>query len=301
MFAVILLRVLTALSSAGALFTLGYVVMSSPTLPASRLGIRGLKRSSALKNSALWAQIEPAVRWLGSRVGGLIGPDTRTSLDRQITLAGDFWGLTPEELVALSLMSSSCGALVGSLFSLTFSRGALYPIVGAFLGMILPYLQINGLQQERQKRVQTGLPYVIDLLALGLSAGLDFTGSLRQVIDKSSNPDDPLMDELNIILQELSVGKTRKQALLQFVDRVSGETAREFVSAVVQAEERGSPLSDVLRIQAQTSRQRRSTRAEEAAATASVKMLGPMVLLFFAILMLIVTPMVLTLGREFSK
>ncbi len=301
MFAVVLLRILTALFTAAALFTVGYVVMSTPTVAASRLGIRGLKRSSALKKSPLWAQIEPSVRWLGVRVASVLSPSMQASLDRQITLAGDFWGLTPEELVALSLLSSSCGALIGSLFSLTFKRGALYPIVGAFLGFVLPYLQISGLQQERQKRVQTGLPYVIDLLALGLSAGLDFTGSLRQVIDKSSNPDDPLVEELNIILQELAVGKTRKQALLQFVDRVGGETAREFVSAVVQAEERGSPLSDVLRIQAQTSRQRRSTRAEEAAATASVKMLGPMVLLFFAILMLIVTPMILSIGQQFSK
>jgi len=301
MLAVIVLRILTALCSAGALFAVGYVVASTPTVPASRLGIRGLKRSSSQKKSPLWGQLEPSVRWLGVRVGSLLGPSMYASLDRQITLSGDFWGLLPEELVALSLMSSSCGALIGSLFSITFSRGALYPLVGAFLGFILPYLQISGLQQERQKRVQTGLPYVIDLLALGLSAGLDFTGSLRQVIDKSSNPDDPLMEELNIILQELAVGKTRKQALLQFVDRVGGETAREFVSAVVQAEERGSPLSEVLRIQAQTSRQRRSTRAEEAAATASVKMLGPMVLLFFSILLLIVTPMILSIGHQFSK
>ena len=301
MLVVILLRFLSALCLAGALFVIVYVVAATPTLPPSRLGIRGLKRMSTLKSSTLWAQLEPATRWLGARLSGLLSPGTRASLDQQITLAGDFWGLTPEEAVALTLISSSLGALAGSLFSLAFSRGALYPLVFAFLCGILPYLQINGLQQERQKRIQTGLPYVIDLLALGLSAGLDFTGSLRQVVDKSSNPDDPLIEELNIILQELSVGKTRKQALLQFSDRVGGESVREFVSAVVQAEERGSPLSDVLRIQAQSSRQRRSVRAEEAAATASVKMLAPMVLLFIAILMLIVTPMFMEIGNQFSK
>jgi tight adherence protein C len=293
--------VLAASCLAAALFVFVYVVVASPSMPPSRLGTRGLKRMSTLKNSKLWAQLEPSTRWLGTRLSGLLGSGARASLDRQITLAGDFWGLTPEEVIALTLISSSLGALFGSLFSLALSRGALYPLVGAFLCGILPYLQINGLQQERQKRVQTGLPYVIDLLALGLSAGLDFTGSLRQVVDKSSDPDDPLIEELNIILQELSVGKTRKQALLQFSERVGGESVREFVSAVVQAEERGSPLSDVLRIQAQSSRQRRSVRAEEAAATASVKMLAPMVLLFVAILMLIVTPMIMQIGTQFSK
>lgn len=297
----LVLRLLIGLSLAAAAYTLVYMIVAAPSLPASRLGIRGLKRTSMLKKSALWGQLEPSTRWLGARVAGLLSPSARASLDQQITRAGDFWGLAPEEVLALTLISSSMGALMGGVFSLSFSRGALYPLVGAFLCGILPYLQINGLQQERQKRIQTGLPYVIDLLALGLSAGLDFTGSLRQVVDKSSNPDDPLIEELNIILQELSVGKTRKQALLQFSERVGGESVREFVSAVVQAEERGSPLSDVLRIQAQSSRQRRSVRAEEAAATASVKMLGPMVLLFIAILMLIVTPMFMQIGNQFSK
>jgi tight adherence protein C len=301
MLLVSLLRVLAASCLAGALFVLAYMVVASPSRPPSRLGVRGLKRMSTLKKNGLWAQLEPSTRWLGTRLSGLLSPSARTSLDRQITLAGDFWGLTPEEAVALTLISSSLGALFGSLFSLAFSRGALYPLVGTFVFGLLPYLQINGLQQERQKRIQTGLPYVIDLLALGLSAGLDFTGSLRQVVDKSSNPDDPLIEELSIILQELSVGKTRKQALLQLSDRVGGESVREFVSAVVQAEERGSPLSDVLRIQAQSSRQRRSVRAEEAAATASVKMLLPMVLLFLAILMLIVTPMMMQIGTQFSR
>jgi len=165
MLIVVLLRFLAALLLAAALFVLVYVVVASPTLPPSRLGIRGLKRMSTLKKSALWAQLEPATRWLGTRLGGLLSPAARASLDQQITRAGDFWGITPEEVVALTLISSSFGALFGSLFSLAFSRGALYPLIGLFLCGILPYLQINGLQQERQKRVQTGLPYVIDLRA----------------------------------------------------------------------------------------------------------------------------------------
>lgn len=301
MLVVPLLRLLTLACLATLLFVLTYAIANAPSVAGSRLGVRGLRRVSALARSPLWAQLEPSVRWLGVRLRGILSPRLHANLNRQITLSGDFWGLAPEELVALSLLSSSLGALFGSLYAMALSRGALYPVVGAFLGGLLPWLQIQGLQQERQKRIQNGLPYVIDLLALGLSAGLDFTGSLRQVVDKSSNPDDSLIEELNLILQELSVGKTRKQALLQFAERVGGETAREFVAAVVQAEDRGNPLSEVLRIQAQSSRQRRSTRAEEAAAKASVKMLVPMVLLFASIMLLIVTPMFLQLQGQISK
>jgi tight adherence protein C len=69
---------------------------------------------------------------------------------------------------------------------------------------------------------------------------------------------------------------------------------------VTQAEERGKPLGHVLEIQAEASRQRRSTRAEEAASKASVKMLAPMLLIFAAILLLIVTPMALQIQNSFG-
>jgi tight adherence protein C len=120
------------------------------------------------------------------------------------------------------------------------------------------------------------------------------------VIEKASTPDDPLIEELNLILEELRMGKTRKDALSQFATRVPGETIREFVSAVIQAEERGNPLARVLQIQAETSRQRRSVRAEEAASKASLKILMPMVMIFAAILLLIVTPMAMGLKEHFQ-
>jgi tight adherence protein C len=155
---------------------------------------------------------------------------------------------------------------------------------------------INSIVADRRLAITSNLPWAIDLLALGLSAGLDFTGSLRQLVDKSSNPDDPLVEELNLILQELSIGKTRKQALLQFAERNPGPLVKEFVGAVVQAEERGNPLGEVLRIQAETSRSRRSFRAEELAAKASVKLVIPMTLLLVAVLIMIVAPLALDIS-----
>jgi tight adherence protein C len=221
-------------------------------------------------------------------------------IDRQIMLAGDFWGLVPEECVALTLVSVLGGLSAGAVYGTLLSRGPLYVILGGMVGLMLPYLQLTGTEQERRKRVQNGLPSVIDLLSLGLSAGLDFPGALKQVVDKSSGRGDALIGELNLILKELQVGKTRKQALEQLAERVPCEAVREFVGAVCQAEERGNPLGQVLEIQAEASRQRRSTRAEEAASKASVKMLAPMLLIFAAILLLIVTPMALQIQNSFG-
>ncbi len=282
------------------LFLLTYTVASVPSVAPSYLGVRGLQRLRAEQKNALFRQLEPVLRWLGARIKPLLNDGFRTRIDRQITLSGDFWGLQPEECVALTVFSLAAGLTAGATYGALLERGFLYVILGGMIGGMLPYLQLTGIEQERRKRVQNGLPYVIDLLSLGLSAGLDFPGALRQVIDKSSSSGDALIEELNLILQELQVGKTRKQALEQLVSRVPCEVVREFVGAVTQAEERGNPLGQVLEIQAEASRQRRSTRAEEAASRASVKMLGPMVLVFGAILLLIVSPMFLQIQDAFQ-
>jgi len=96
-------------------------------------------------------------------------------------------------------------------------------------------------------------------------------------------------------LQSLQLGRTRRRALEELAERVPSDAVVEFVGAVVQAELRGSPLVEVLRIQAEVSRRKRSVRAEELAAKAGVAMMGPLVLVFLAILLLIVAPMVLRL------
>ncbi|MBX3189252.1 MAG: type II secretion system F family protein [Labilithrix sp.] len=280
--------------AAGAMFlaiTLAaYTVVGAPTRVASRLGLRGLKRQRALQSNELWAAIEPLVRWLGVRVSGIPNDQQRAALDRQISLAGDFLGLTAEEYLALFIVSSIGGAAAGTLVGWILDMGTLLIIVGFTLGAAAPYMIVSGEAQERLKNISRGLPYVIDLMALAMGAGLDFPGAVRQVVDKSSNPEDPIVEEFTLILQTLNLGRTRKDALIAFADRAPAASVSEFVNALVQAEERGNPVAEVLSIQAATSRTRRSVRAEELAAKAGVKMTGPLMLIFLAVLALIVGP-----------
>jgi tight adherence protein C len=286
---------------ATALGVLSYAVVTVPSAAPNYLGRRGLKRSRGLRDHALWAAVEPPVRWLATHAGTVLTSEMRAHIDRQLVLAGDVLGLSPEDVVASSVLSSLLALCWGTVYGFALGRGPLFMILSGPLGAALPYLQIASLAQQRLRRFQDGLPSVIDLLSLGLSAGLDFPGSLRQVVDKSSNPNDPLVEELSLVLQDLNLGKTRKEALLQLAVRIPGESVQEFVSAVVQAEEQGTPLSHVLRIQAIASRQRRSVRAEEQAAKAGVRMIAPLALLFAAIIILIVVPMVIHVRTEFSN
>ena len=295
------LKLLLTATSAFAVGLLVHALAAAPRPPASYLGIRGAQRRRAARTSALFARIEPVLRWLGRLIDPLFSASLRRRIDRQLTLSGDFWGLSPGECCALTLLSGAAGLASGLALGAVFQRTLLYAMTFGLIGAVLPYLQLSTLEQARMKEIRNGLPHVIDLLTLAVSAGLDFPGALRQIVDKSSAKEGALTLELALILQELEVGKTRSQALSQFAERAPGDSVREFVSAVIQAEARGNPLAHVIEIQADASRQRRSTRAEEAASHAGVKMLVPMVLVFGAILLLIVAPMILQLRGTFRS
>jgi tight adherence protein C len=292
-------RILVIAAFGLSLCFLTYALAAAPSRVASRLGMRGLKRRRAVEDSAGWGLIEPMVRWLGVRVGGIVGDDAYQRLDDQIALAGDYLGLTAEEYVSLSIVSAVGTAAAAALAALLLGNNVmLFLMLGAALGSVLPYLQISGEGQRRIKEINRGLPYVIDLMALGMSAGLDFPGAVRQVVEKSSSPEDPLIEEMTRLLQELSLGRTRRQALTDFGKRNPSAPVTEFVSALVQAEDRGNPVADVLQIQAGVSRMRRTVNAEEAAAKAGVKMVGPLFLLFACIMLLVMGPMILKLAQQ---
>lgn len=281
-----------------ALMTLVYGIASAPTRTASRLGLRGLKRTRVLAQNEIWAGIEPLVRWLGVRVSGIPTDEQRATLEKQIALAGDYMGMTADEYLALSILSAVGGGVAGAVAGYMLDMGGLTVIVGVMLGAAGPYMQISGVAQERLKNVSRGLPYVIDLMALAMGAGLDFPGAVRQVVDKSSNPDDPIVEEFTLILQTLNLGRTRKDALQEFAKRCPVDAVTEFVNALVQAEERGNPVAEVLSIQAAVSRTRRSVRAEEMAAKAGVKLVGPLMLVFFCVMGLLLGPALMKISAD---
>lgn len=298
-FSLRLMQVGLFVAAGGASALLTYALVSAPSMPSERLGLRGYKRTQALRNRPSFAAIEPLMRWLSTRLGGLISPELRRHLNTQITRAGDVLGLQADDVVSLGILSSLVSAIVGATYSYASDGGVFFPILALIVGAFVPYLQLLSTAASRVRSIQRALPSVVDLMVLGLGAGLDFTASVRQVIDHAGRADEPLVEELRLLLQELKLGRTRRQALGQLAERAPCEAVRDLVAAAVQAEDQGTPLASVLAAQAAASRLRRSVDAEESAASATTKLMVPLFLLFIATLMLIVTPTLLTLGESF--
>lgn len=286
-----LLRTSFVLGAAIATTLFTYGLASAPARPANRFGVRGLKRQRALQDSP-FAMVEPFVRWLGTRISGLIPDGLYASLDRQIVLAGEYLGLTPEEYVASTILGAFLGMTLGGAYVMTGGAEA-GAVVFSVAGSLVAYIMVGRESERRARDIGRGLPYVVDLLALSMSAGLDFPGAVRQVVVRSTDRVDRLTEELERILQELSLGHTRRVALENFGDRAGVVAATEFVAAVVQSEQRGNPLSETLTIQAQVSRQRRSMRAEENTARSATMIYLPLALLMVSILLLIGGPLIL--------
>lgn len=263
--------------------------------PIRQLGLRGLRRRQAIAREDLWRVTEPGVRWLATVISRLLSEKQRNQIDAQLVRAGDPLGLEPEELVVLTLVCGLVGGAAGICYVL-FWQGAPASIgVFAVALSMIPIVRIDAIGQERTLRIQRGLPPTVDLMCLGLSAGLDFPAAIRQIVEKSAQKDDALIDELSLVLSELQLGKTRREALELFADRNPIDSVKEFVGFVVQSEEEGNPLAQILSVQATVARQRRGVRAEEAAGQATLKIIAPVGLVLMSVLILIAGPLILQL------
>lgn len=255
-----------------------------------RLGQRGLRRQRALDAGGSFATFEPMVRMVAGWVAYFPLTDQRRKVDELLKHAGDWLGLTANEFFALSGIGFVFAALFGLVILTLGEWPVIFFLIFGALGAAMPYFQVTGERDRRFKEVNRSLPGAIDIASLCMGAGLDFPGAIRQIVEKAGNKNDSIVEEFEKILQELELGRTRRQALENFADRVPTEAVRDFVGAVVQAEEKGNPLAEVLRIQATMLRMRRSVMAEESAARAALLMMGPLMLIFGAIILCLLGP-----------
>jgi tight adherence protein C len=170
-------------------------------------------------------------------------------------------------------------------------------VVFAFAGIFLPRFWLKQRVGHRQHTIIRGLPDAFDLITTCVEAGLGLDAALARVAEKVEGP---FAEELTRTLREISLGKMRRDALKEFATRTNVPDLTTFVNAVIQAEQMGSSIGAVLRVQADQLRVRRRQRAEEQAYKAPIKMIFPLVLCILPTLFIaILGPAVLSFMRDF--
>jgi tight adherence protein C len=158
------------------------------------------------------------------------------------------------------------------------SRRLLFSVVVTALGYFLPVLWLGSKITRRQNEIVKQLPDALDLLTICVEAGLGFDQGVQKVVAKSDNE---LSRGFNRYLQEVRLGKIRREALQNMAKRMEVPDVTSFIAAIVQADQLGVSMAKILRIQSDQMRVRRRQRAEQKAHQAPIKMLFPMVFLIF--------------------
>ena len=240
----------------------------------------------------------PVSRGLARFVGRFTPKKTVAAIQHKLDLAGSPYGWGPTEFIGLrvlaALMLGGLGfALMLVARSTALQQRLLLVGVAIVLGYFLPVLWLGGKVRTRQDSIVKSLPDALDLLTICVEAGLGFDAAMDRVSEKW---EDDLSIAFRRVLQELQLGKLRREALRDMSDRMDVPDVATFVAAIIQADQLGVSLARVLRIQSDQMRVRRRQRAEELARSAPIKMLPAIAFLIFpAIFIVLLGPAVIQL------
>ena len=220
-------------------------------------------------------------------------PGLKDWVRRKLVAAGNPDYYTPEEYLALAMATGVMLGLLTAVICLalagTFS--ILLLLIGLGVGIVLTLYQLYDRAGKRIRLISKRVPYSLDLISLAMGAGATFTEAVETVVREEG--DDPFNVELRTMLAEMDLGSTRAKAMRNLVERIPLDSLRSIIASVIQAEELGTPLQEVLHQQASLLRLHRSVRAENAAAVASVRILVPSLLILIAVVLAIFGPAIL--------
>ena len=243
----------------------------------------------------------PSIEAMANAATAILPARVLANIEKQLVRAGSpmslnayvvFW------MISVTVITGFMLAAVVVVWGAVGIQQALAVLIFAALGWMAPGLWLKGRLGARQKLVLKTLPDALDLVTTCVEAGLGLDGALARVAEKSTGP---LANELTRMLREVAMGKLRREALTELADRIGVEELTSFINAIIQAEQLGVGIAQVLRVQSDQMRTRRRQRAEQSAHEAPIKMIFPLVLFIFPAFMLVILgPAVLRIATSLS-
>jgi tight adherence protein C len=225
----------------------------------------------------------PVLRSVSGLVGKLTPKQQMETTQHGLELAGYPFGWGSAEFVGIRLLATLLLGAMGLALSafgsdLTFIQRVLLAVGGVAGGYYLPSLWLKSKISHRQRAIVRALPDALDLLTICVEAGLGFDAAMAKVAEKWDNE---LSRAFSRVIQELQLGKLRREALRDMSDGMEVPDVSAFVAAIIQADQLGVSIARVLRIQSDQMRVKRRQRAEEMARAATIKILPPVAFFIF--------------------
>lgn len=290
----LVLAVVAALSGAGLVASVGFVVVDRIGLRTKLRGIDDLYNLVDIRDEELMLPFSdrlaaPVLRVL-ARLGRRFSPAGRIDEIRTMLRRAGRSDADMDRYLAFRVLSTLAApfAAYGG-WTLAGGQGTMLRLVSTGLGVacctILPSRKLRSRVEGREALIRRQLPDIMDLLIICMEAGLGFTSAVSRTV---ANIDGEMADEFALVLGEMRAGASRSAALSGLAERVHLAEVRSFVLAIRQADQFGVSVSTVLRNLAEDMRITRRQIAQEKAMKAPVKMLIPMVFCIFPPMFIVV-------------
>jgi tight adherence protein C len=219
----------------------------------------------------------------------------RRKIRQRLASAGDPAGLTVNDVVQLKVLCLLLALPIGYYFGSTYSIGTpstVLIILSATVPLFfLPDIIISEMAEKRQEEITTALPDFMDLLGITITAGVGFDLAMNHVVGRMKGP---LAQELDRMLQQLRLGIPRRNAYRKVIWRNESDALRAYFSAMVQADELGTPIAEIMEWQAATLRHQRIQLARRKGNKASTKIsLVLATIMLFSLVFIILATLVL--------
>jgi tight adherence protein C len=255
-----------------------------------------LTRERRLSGSFASRTLRPNLQRFGGKIRGLLPQNFVRTLDRMLEMADEPWSL-PGFLATWALVA--VGSVVFYLWiiagndSITFVQTIVLAIGLLPLPVMLPYVVLRRRVKNRQARIVRALPDAMDLLVTCVEAGMGVDAAFGLVTERTTGP---LSETFALYLRQIGLGRSRRESLAYVAERTGVSDLVSLAGSIVQGEELGTSMGDVLRRQSEDLRALRAQRARERAQRAPVLMTIPLVLFFMpAMGAIIVVPSIINL------
>ncbi|MFN4140905.1 type II secretion system F family protein [Aestuariivirga sp.] len=217
--------------------------------------------------------------------------DKKTELMRFLNSAG-YYG-TPA-LMWFQAIRLGVAVVLGMATALLYGRmfpdhswvmGAAASVAMTFMGYILPRSIVSVRRDKLFEEHRQGFPDFLDLLVICVEAGIGVESAMDRISRDMAADYPSLARNLGFMSLELRAGKSTREALENLALRLGIPEAKSFATLIQQSEELGTSLVQSLRVYSDEMRAKRLARAEEKAHALPVKLVLPLALFIFPVIL----------------
>lgn len=255
------------------------------------------RKKKSLESRLLFNKATILTEGMEVKLSSRISKEAKMDLERKLVEAGLSEKWTPVkfrffQLLIGAFLFISCFLLfwrmAESLSTLLLLAGAL-----GVLGYVYPTFYLGRLKKKRIAKVQKKLADFFDMVNLSVEAGMGLDAALVKVCRNTSGP---LVEEFQRTLEEMHLGKSRREAFVGLRNRIPLDAFQSIMTSLIQADQLGLGMSKALAALTERIREHQRQLARETAMKAPIKMLFPMIFFIFpAILVIILGPFIIYL------